>query len=84
MYRKYYFFHIINPNEFLKGSKPSFIERGPYVYRELLEKRNIEFINSKTIKYNPVMSLFFEPTLSIGNETDVITILNIPFTVNNN
>ncbi|RNA34597.1 Scavenger receptor class B member [Brachionus plicatilis] len=79
VYRKYYFFHVQNPKEFLDGAKPSLIERGPYVYREILEKRNIEFINRTTIKYNPFMSLYFEPSFSIGNESDIITVLNVPF-----
>ncbi len=28
-----YFFHIVNPDEILKGEKPTVVQRGPYVYR---------------------------------------------------
>ncbi|RNA35694.1 scavenger receptor class B member 1 isoform X1 [Brachionus plicatilis] len=79
LYRRYYFFHIQNPDEFLDGAKPVLIERGPYVYREILEKRNIEFLNKNKLKYNPVFSLYFEPSMSIGNESDIVTVLNVPF-----
>ena len=30
--RKYYFFHVNNPNQVSNGKKPNLTERGPYVY----------------------------------------------------
>lgn len=76
--RKYYFFSITNPYEIEKGEKPILKEHGPYTYREKWEKRNIEFIGSDQVRFNPVVTLIFEPSLSVGNENDQLTILNIP------
>lgn len=73
-----------NPNEVLNGAKPILVECGPYVYREKVEKRNIEFIGKNGLKYNPVFSLYFEPSLSVGNESDILTVLNVPFAVKKN
>lgn len=81
LYRSFYFFHVQNPKEFLEGAKPFLVERGPYVYREIMQKRNIQFIDKDKLKYNPVFSLYFEPSLSIGNESDIVRVLNVPFAV---
>ncbi|CAF1030388.1 unnamed protein product [Brachionus calyciflorus] len=78
IYRKYYLFEVTNPQEVLNGAKPNLRQRGPYTFREKWEKRNLEFLNEEEIKYTPVSTLYFEPTLSIGNESDLITFLNIP------
>lgn len=82
MYRKYFFFEILNANEFLTGKKPKLAQRGPYVYREKWEKRNVKFIDQEQIEYNPVSIIYFEPSLSVGDESDIITFLNIPAAVN--
>lgn len=29
---KIYLFHVLNPDEVMKGGKPKFEERGPYVF----------------------------------------------------
>lgn len=29
---KVYLFHVLNPDEVMKGGKPKFEERGPYVF----------------------------------------------------
>ena len=44
-YQKFYFFDIQNPDDVLDGARPKVIERGPYVYRYLLEYA-IHFIHS--------------------------------------
>ena len=82
MYRKFYFFEITNPEEIKNGSKPRVIERGPYTYLDKWEKRNVEFLDKDKLKYTPVSSIHFESSLSVGNETDTITFLNIPAAVN--
>ena len=81
IYRKYYFFNVENPTEIENGAKPVLTERGPYVYSQVLEKRSVEFLNLNTIKYKPVTTFHFEPSLSCGNETDIVNILNIPLIV---
>lgn len=77
--RKYYLFDIQNPYELQMGvEKPRVVERGPYTYVEKWEKRNIEFLGVEIVRFNPVVSLFFEASLSIGSESDIITVMNVP------
>lgn len=77
--RKYYLFDITNPQEVQMGTeKPRIIERGPYAYVETWERRNVEFLGLEILKFTPVVSLYFEPSLSNGSESDLITIMNIP------
>ncbi|CAF0919401.1 unnamed protein product [Brachionus calyciflorus] len=78
VFRKYYFFNVENPEEVILGAKPNLTEHGPYVYSQILEKRNIEFLDQMTVKYSPVVTLHYEPELSVGPENDVVTILNVP------
>ena len=66
----------------MAGEKPKLLQRGPYVYKEKWEKRNIKFIDQEHIEYNPVSIINFDPKLSTGNESDIITFLNIPAAVN--
>ena len=83
-YRKYYLYHIVNPDEVLAGKKkPKLVERGPYVYRELNGKHDIKSLEPNQTNYTTVTTLFFEPDLSNGNSTDNITFLNIPAVVIN-
>ena len=82
IYRKFYFFNVENPDEVLNGHKPVLTERGPYVYREVFEKRKVEFLNSTFVKYKPVYSFYFESKKSNGTDLDMLTILNIPLIVN--
>ena len=77
--RKYYLFDIKNPNEIQMGTeKPRVVERGPYTYVEKWEKRNIQFLGLEIIRFNPVITIYFEQSLSNGSESDVITVMNIP------
>jgi scavenger receptor class B protein 1 len=83
IYRKYYLFSVKNPTEVQKGlEKPHLIEYGPYVYREILEKKNLHFTDDDKLTYYPVSTLYFEPSLSNGSESDLITFVNIPAVVN--
>ena len=60
IYRKYYLFHVENPSEIEKGETPILKERGPYTYREVWEKRHIEFLGHEALRFTPVITLFFE------------------------
>lgn len=78
IYRKYYLFDVRNPLEVEKGETPQLVQMGPYTYSEKWEKRHIEFLGPDIIRFTPVVTLHFEPSLSAGLETDKITFLNIP------
>lgn len=73
-----YFFNLTNKEEFLKGSKPILQEAGPYCYREHWEKINVGFHDNGTVSYETQKFYFFERSLSVGSEDDLITALNIP------
>lgn len=83
IYRKYYFFDVQNPVGILNGEKPRLSERGPYTFRVEWDKKNVKFLNKDRLKYSPITTIYFEPSLSAGNESDIITFLNIPATVLN-
>uniref|UniRef100_A0A8C6LBI6 Scavenger receptor class B member 1 n=1 Tax=Nothobranchius furzeri TaxID=105023 RepID=A0A8C6LBI6_NOTFU len=72
-----YFFNILNPKEVLKGEKPMVEERGPYVYRKYCQKENITFHPNGTVSYREYRRYSFEPSMSVGNESDVVTIPNM-------
>ncbi|TRY81356.1 hypothetical protein DNTS_008493 [Danionella cerebrum] len=72
-----YFLHIVNPDEILKGEKPVVMEQGPYVYRENRWKDNITFHENATVSYKEYRQYFFEESMSVGNESDVVTIPNM-------
>lgn len=75
---------MLNPNELSTGQSdiPWLKERGPYVYEEKMTKKNIIFSNDgKNVTYTPVFTLFFRSDLSVGNDSDSFTFLNIPLIV---
>lgn len=72
-----YFFDVLNPREILKGEKPMVEQRGPYVYRKRIQKDNITFHDNDTVSYREYRQYYFEPTMSVGNESDVVTIPNM-------
>ncbi|XP_034752587.1 scavenger receptor class B member 1 isoform X3 [Etheostoma cragini] len=76
-YMSVYFFNILNPKEVLKGEKPMVEQKGPYVYRKRIQKDNITFHANSTVSYREYRTYFFEPSMSSGNESDVVTIPNM-------
>ncbi|XP_028274400.1 scavenger receptor class B member 1 isoform X2 [Parambassis ranga] len=72
-----YFFNVLNPKEILNGEKPMVEQRGPYVYRKRLQKENITFHPNNTVSYREYRRYYFEPSMSVGNESDVVTIPNM-------
>ncbi|XP_036615403.1 scavenger receptor class B member 1 isoform X2 [Trichosurus vulpecula] len=76
-YMSVYLFNVVNPEEVLKGEKPYIEERGPYVYREYRQKRNITFNDNDTVSFLEYRSFEFQPEMSQGLETDYIVMPNI-------
>lgn len=76
-YMSVYFFNVLNPKEILNGEKPMVEQRGPYVYRKRIQKDNITFHANGTVSYKEYRQYYFEPTMSSGNESDVVTIPNM-------
>ncbi|XP_004472641.1 lysosome membrane protein 2 [Dasypus novemcinctus] len=80
VYTQFYFFNVTNPQEILEGEIPQVKEVGPYTYRELRSKANIQFGDNGTIVSAVSNKAYiFEQALSVGDpKTDLIRTLNIP------
>ncbi|XP_066544867.1 scavenger receptor class B member 1 isoform X2 [Amia ocellicauda] len=72
-----YFFNVLNPDEVLLGEKPMVEQRGPYVYREFRQKSNITFHANSTVSYREYRQYHFFQNMSVGNESDIVTIPNM-------
>lgn len=81
--RKYYFFDIQNPNEFLLGKeKPILVERGPFTYRVIVKPQSVSFTGTDYMSFTPVSTFFFDSNHSNGTENDrIVSFLNIPAVV---
>uniref|UniRef100_A0A2K5EF87 Scavenger receptor class B member 2 n=1 Tax=Aotus nancymaae TaxID=37293 RepID=A0A2K5EF87_AOTNA len=80
VYTQFYFFNVTNPEEILRGETPQVEEVGPYTYRELRNKANIQFgDNGTTISAVSNKAYVFERDQSVGDpKVDLIRTLNIP------
>uniref|UniRef100_A0A8D0HC23 Scavenger receptor class B member 1 n=1 Tax=Sphenodon punctatus TaxID=8508 RepID=A0A8D0HC23_SPHPU len=77
-YFSVYFFEVLNHQEVLKGEKPAVNQRGPYVYREYREKKNITFHDENgTVSFLGNRRFYFQPDLSNGSEEDYVMVPNI-------
>lgn len=80
---KVYIFNVTNPDGFLAGEKPRLVEVGPFVYREEMEKTNIEFHENQTVSFQHKKILQFVPELSVDKNLRIVT-PNIPLLVSPN
>jgi lysosome membrane protein 2 len=79
LYNKYYFLDVTNAYEVqTMGAKPSFTERGPYVYREYRLKENVEWSeNEEIVSYLPIDYFIFDRNMSVGDPMeDQVTTIN--------
>ncbi|XP_032895706.1 platelet glycoprotein 4 isoform X1 [Amblyraja radiata] len=79
VYRQFWLFDVKNPSEIQNyGYKPVLEQRGPYTYRvRSLQKSNVTINDNYTVSYLQPYSAIFEPTMSMGLETDTLTALNL-------
>eukprot|EP00091_Calanus_sinicus_P002766 TRINITY_DN12871_c0_g1_i1.p1 TRINITY_DN12871_c0_g1~~TRINITY_DN12871_c0_g1_i1.p1 ORF type:complete len:183 (-),score=40.12 TRINITY_DN12871_c0_g1_i1:331-879(-) len=74
VYTKFYFFDMLNPSDlFHSHEKPILEERGPYTFREVEKKVNLNWHANGTISYRRVKFWYFERELSVGPLTDKVT-----------
>ncbi|CAL8094378.1 unnamed protein product [Calicophoron daubneyi] len=80
IYIEFYLFNLTNPASFLSGGKPVVNQIGPYTYREQRSKVDIVENNTAgTLSYREIKQHFFEPTMSTGTESDVVTTVNLVY-----
>ncbi|XP_062928875.1 platelet glycoprotein 4 isoform X1 [Mobula hypostoma] len=79
VYRQFWLFHVKNPSEVMNsGAKPMVEQRGPYTYRvRYLPKSNVIMNDNYTASYLQPYSATFEPSMSVGPQTDRLTALNL-------
>lgn len=80
VYSQFYFFNVTNPEEILRGEIPRLEEVGPYTYREIRDKAEIQFgDNGTTISAVSNKTYVFVRDQSVGDaSTDLIRTVNIP------
>lgn len=78
MYLKLYMFNLTNYEDFISinGSKPNFVEMGPYVFREVDYKVEQKWHENDTITYQRKRVWYFEKSLSVGSLQDNVTNIN--------
>ncbi|XP_070807408.1 scavenger receptor class B member 1 [Pituophis catenifer annectens] len=76
-YISFYFMEVMNSKDVLLGAKPVVSQRGPYVYREYRQKKNITFHSNDTVSFLGYRSFIFEPDRSNGSESDYIMMPNL-------
>ncbi|XP_029472336.1 platelet glycoprotein 4 [Rhinatrema bivittatum] len=79
VYRQFWLFDVSNSLEVItQGAKPKLTQKGPYTYRvRYLSKENITMEESHTVSYVQPNSAVFQPDMSIGSESDIVTTLNL-------
>uniref|UniRef100_A0AC11AQK0 Uncharacterized protein n=1 Tax=Ovis aries TaxID=9940 RepID=A0AC11AQK0_SHEEP len=86
VYRQFWIFDVQNPDEVaVNSSKIKVKQRGPYTYRvRYLAKENItQDPETHTVSFLQPNGAIFEPSLSVGTEDDMFTILNLAVAYNN-
>ena len=80
MYQSFTFFNLTNWNQVKAvGQKPRFVEVGPYVYRTIWTKSDINFLDEeKLVTFAEKKQWIFQPHLSKGAEDDLIWTINTP------
>lgn len=74
---RFYLFSVENPVEVVAGSKPKLAEKGPYVYREEVERVEDTFNEDGTVTYK-TRKFWYLVSDESASLDDVITSLDIP------
>ncbi|KAI4888819.1 hypothetical protein NFI96_023926 [Prochilodus magdalenae] len=78
VYRQFWFFDVLNPDDVINGNIPQLQQKGPYTYKtRYLPKENITFNDNHTVSFVLPAEAVFEPSMSEGSEEEVITSLNL-------
>lgn len=79
IYFQIWVWNLTNPEEVQAGkSKPSIAQKGPYTYSEHRQKVDITFHDNDTVTYRELRYFAFERDLSVEDENDTFTTVNIP------
>lgn len=75
LYFDVYLFNWTNPEDFRKGSKrkPRFVQLGPYRFREIPDKVNIQWHTNYSVSFRKKAVFYFDQEGSNGTLEDKIT-----------
>jgi len=77
---KFYFCNVTNTEEVFAGGIPYFNLAGPYTYRKITKKLDVEFFNNgSSVRYIPMQYYIFLPNESCAecdDTTDIVTVVN--------
>jgi hypothetical protein len=76
-----YLFNVTNAEDVIAGrAKPHVVELGPYVYSHNMRRFQANWSDDSTLlSYKTQTYYLFNPELSNGSESDVVTSANLPF-----
>ncbi|KAK3741071.1 hypothetical protein RRG08_005761 [Elysia crispata] len=77
IYFQVWAFDLLNPDAVLKGEKPEVKQKGPYTYRNERSKHHIKFSDDGTVYYKQETNYIFERDLSVGLDSDTVTVTNL-------
>ncbi|XP_075061374.1 platelet glycoprotein 4 [Mixophyes fleayi] len=78
VYRHFWIFQVLNPDEILNAGKPRLQQKGPYTYLvRHLPKSNVTQNPNHTVYFQQPNNAIFQPLMSVGSEEEVLTVLNI-------
>ncbi|GFS15815.1 scavenger receptor class B member 1 [Elysia marginata] len=80
LYFQVWAFDTLNPEAVLKGDKPEIKEKGPYTYWDERSKHDINFSDDGTVYYKEKRKYNFERSLSVGSDSDTVTVPNLAMT----
>lgn len=81
LHMQFWVFDVENPFAIISaGAKPNVTQRGPYTYRELRTKKDVQFLsNDSLIAYREAKAYVFVPEKSVGSAmNDSFTTVNLP------
>lgn len=76
MYQTFYFFHLVNPANFLQGRRPVYLEKGPYTFQQKKKKVEVEFSEDGTlVSYVTLVQNEYKPVRFSGALSKICTLL---------
>ncbi|KAM3926317.1 platelet glycoprotein 4 [Leptodactylus fuscus] len=78
VYRQFWMFHVLNPEDVINGGKPKLVQKGPYTYLvRHVPKSNVTQNNNNTVTFYQPNEAVFQRHMSIGPDDDQYTVLNL-------
>jgi hypothetical protein len=82
MYLEIYLFDWVNSDEMANPDvKPKFVEKGPYVFKEIHERVDAKWSENATVTFKQRRIWHFEEEMSKGKLTDTVTTIDVLYVV---